>query len=62
MVDGGWHGYLCGICGESNETFVDLTGGSKQIVVEDCSVCCRPNVLTIILADENIHIEVEAEG
>ncbi len=27
---------------------VDESGGSKQQYVEDCQVCCQPNVLTIV--------------
>jgi hypothetical protein len=30
-----------------NETSVDESAGSKQSYVEDCQVCCRPNVLKI---------------
>ena len=37
--------YYCAYCGETNLTFVDLTGGYQQSYVEDCQVCCRPNVL-----------------
>jgi len=29
------------------ETVVDESAGSKQQYVEDCQVCCRPNVLTV---------------
>lgn len=37
----------CAFCGEINETSVDVSGGSRQIYVEDCQVCCRPNLLSI---------------
>jgi hypothetical protein len=40
-------GFQCASCGEWNATFVDESAGSKQSYVEDCQVCCRPNVLTI---------------
>jgi Cysteine-rich CPXCG len=40
-------GFQCASCGEWNETSVDQSAGSKQSYVEDCQVCCRPNVLTI---------------
>ena len=39
--------YQCAGCFEWVETTVDESGGSKQEYVEDCQVCCRPNVLTI---------------
>jgi hypothetical protein len=29
------------------ETAVDESAGSKQQYVEDCQVCCQPNVLTV---------------
>jgi Cysteine-rich CPXCG len=34
-------------CGEWIETTVDESAGSKQQYVEDCQVCCRPNVLIV---------------
>ena len=37
----------CAGCGERNQSAVDISGGSRQTYVEDCEVCCRPNVLTI---------------
>ena len=37
--------FHCGFCGEPNDTFVDLSAGSQQSYIEDCQVCCRPNVL-----------------
>jgi hypothetical protein len=40
-------GFQCASCGEWNEATVDESAGSKQSYVEDCQVCCRPNVLTI---------------
>ncbi|WP_071515605.1 CPXCG motif-containing cysteine-rich protein [Geitlerinema sp. PCC 9228] len=39
--------YICAFCGEANPTFVDLSAGSQQSYVEDCQVCCQPNVLYI---------------
>ena len=32
----------CPYCGELNELAVDPGGGSVQLYVEDCHVCCRP--------------------
>jgi hypothetical protein len=40
-------GFYCAGCGEWNETFVDSSAGIRQSYVEDCQVCCRPNVLQI---------------
>jgi len=40
-------GFQCAACGEWNETVVDPTAGTKQTYVEDCQVCCKPNVLRV---------------
>lgn len=40
--------YQCACCGEQNETIIDQGGGEKQEFVEDCWVCCRPNVITAV--------------
>jgi Cysteine-rich CPXCG len=40
-------GYVCAGCGEWNETTVDESAGSRQEYVEDCQVCCKPNVLRV---------------
>lgn len=39
--------FQCAGCGEWNDTLVDETAGSRQQYVEDCQVCCKPNVLTM---------------
>jgi hypothetical protein len=40
-------GFQCAGCGQWNETVVDESAGHRQTYVEDCQVCCRPNVLRI---------------
>jgi len=45
--------YVCDSCGEEIIVPVDLSAGTSQEYVEDCPVCCRPNV---------IHAEVEEDG
>jgi hypothetical protein len=40
-------GFQCAGCGEWNETVVDDSAGSRQAYVEDCQVCCKPNLLQI---------------
>jgi hypothetical protein len=40
-------GFQCAGCGEWNETVVDGSAGGRQEYVEDCQVCCKPNVLAI---------------
>ncbi len=45
--------YVCEACGEEIVEPVDVSAGATQRYVEDCPVCCRPNV---------IHVEVDADG
>lgn len=45
-------GFQCAGCGEWNETSVDESAGRTPLYVEDCQVCCKPNVL---------HVEFDAE-
>jgi hypothetical protein len=40
-------GFQCAGCGEWNVTDVDEFAGRRQSYVEDCQVCCKPNVLHI---------------
>jgi hypothetical protein len=40
-------GFQCAACGEWNETAVDKSAGPDQTYVEDCQVCCKPNVLHV---------------
>jgi transcription elongation factor Elf1 len=42
--------YICPTCGEEIVVPIDPTQGSDQEYVEDCPVCCHPNV---------IHVEIE---
>ena len=53
--------YTCAYCGETNLTFVDLSAGAQQSDVEDCQVCCQPNVLYIQLHEETLEIEINSE-
>lgn len=45
--------YLCDNCGEEIVVPVDVSEGSHQQYVEDCPICCHPNLITI---------EVDPEG
>ncbi|MBI3578740.1 MAG: CPXCG motif-containing cysteine-rich protein [Ignavibacteriales bacterium] len=53
--------YFCAYCGEGNETSVEVSAGNRQSYVEDCAVCCRPNVLTISIDGETGAITIDAE-
>jgi hypothetical protein len=56
--------YRCAVCGEENETFVDPSAGMVQTYVEDCAVCCRPNVLRVRIdgSSGTLSLESEFEG
>lgn len=45
--------YVCDSCGEEIEVPIDLSAGSRQSYVEDCPVCCNPNI---------IHVTVDESG
>jgi hypothetical protein len=45
--------YVCDSSGEEIMVAVDLSAGSEQEYVEDCPVCCCPNV---------IHVEIDEDG
>lgn len=53
--------YTCAYCGEANLTFVDLSAGTQQSYVEDCQVCCQPNVLYLQINEETLDIEINSE-
>jgi cysteine-rich CPXCG protein len=44
--------YGCAFCGEENELFLDASGGRRQTFTEDCTVCCRPNLITLTYDDD----------
>ena len=39
--------YICDSCGEEIVVPLDLSAGECQEYVEDCPVCCRPNVVYV---------------
>jgi hypothetical protein len=53
-------GYVCAGCGEWNETTVDESAGRRQRYVEDCQVCCKPNVLLVSWNSEAEEFEIDA--
>ncbi|MGA7217568.1 MAG: CPXCG motif-containing cysteine-rich protein [Candidatus Sulfotelmatobacter sp.] len=40
-------GFQCAGCGQWNSTTVDESAGGRQRYIEDCQVCCKPNVLRV---------------
>ena len=54
--------YDCVFCGEENDVLVDPSGGRRQTFTEDCTVCCRPNLITLTFDDDgDVAIEVVQE-
>jgi hypothetical protein len=51
--------YACAFCGEENEVLVDPSGGRRQTFTEDCAVCCRPNLITLVMGDDG-DVEIQA--
>ena len=45
--------YVFDSCGEEIVVPIDLSAWTSQEYVEDCPVCCRPNV---------VHVEVDDDG
>ena len=53
--------YTCPACGERIVVPVDVHAGSAQEYVEDCPVCCHPNILAIEL-DPNGRVTLSARA
>ena len=43
--------YVCPTCGEQIVVPLDRSGGDEQRYVEDCPVCCNPNVIHVEFFD-----------
>ena len=52
--------YTCPTCGEEIVIPLDPSAGEQQEYVEDCPVCCRPNLIRVIF-DTHAGIVVTAE-
>lgn len=52
--------YTCAVCGEEIETVVDESQGLMQEYIEDCQVCCRPNVLRVAIDEETGEAVIES--
>ncbi|MEM6500533.1 MAG: CPXCG motif-containing cysteine-rich protein [Cyanobacteria bacterium P01_C01_bin.89] len=53
--------FYCAFCGESILTFVDLSAGMTQSYVEDCQVCCRPNVLYLTVDEDTLEVDIQSD-
>lgn len=49
--------YVCDTCGEDIVVPLDFTQGPRQEYVEDCPVCCNPNIIFVEL-EEDGHVRV----
>lgn len=53
--------YQCDYCGDISTTFVDLSAGYEQAYIEDCQVCCRPNLLSISVDRDSLEVYISTE-
>ncbi len=53
--------YVCDFCGEEIVIPVDISAGEDQEYVEDCPVCCHPNVIHIRF-ERNGHVSIWSRG
>ena len=44
--------YICDNCGEEIVVPIDPSAGSFQEYVEDCPVCCNPNVIRVEIDED----------
>ena len=54
--------YVCPTCGEQIVIPLDRSGGDEQRYVEDCPVCCNPNVIQVEFFGEGEAPRVWAEA
>ena len=54
--------YLCDSCGEEIIIPVDLSAGAEQEYVEDCPVCCCPNVIHLTIEGGTVFVDAHQIG
>lgn len=54
--------YTCPTCGESIVIPLDPSAGTEQQYVEDCPVCCHPNIIHVEFFDEGEPARIWAES
>ena len=54
--------YVCPACGEVIVIPLDPSAGAEQEYVEDCPICCRPNVIHVEFDPAGEGARVWAEG
>jgi hypothetical protein len=53
--------FICVYCFQVVETTVDASGGRSQEYIEDCEVCCRPNLLRVTVDPSMERADIEAD-
>ncbi len=53
--------FQCSYCGEWSAIDVDESAGLLQQYVEDCQVCCQPNVLCVRFDSRQEQFVISAE-
>jgi len=53
--------YICPSCGEAIDVRIDPTDGAHQEYVEDCPVCCNPNVIHVEWVEDEPRVWAEPE-
>ena len=53
--------YICDSCGEEIVVPIDLSAGERQQYVEDCPVCCNPNVIHVDWDGAQARVWAESE-
>jgi DNA replicative helicase MCM subunit Mcm2 (Cdc46/Mcm family) len=53
--------YVCDACGEEIVIPIDYSAGDEQEYVEDCPVCCRPNIIRVCIDEDDVRAWAEPE-
>ncbi len=53
--------YICDSCGEEIVIPADPSGGVSQQYVEDCPVCCHPNVIRVEFDRDGRAVAVDSQ-
>ncbi|PPT08604.1 hypothetical protein CKA32_000300 [Geitlerinema sp. FC II] len=40
---------------------MDWSAGNQQSYVEDCQICCQPNILYVRFDEDTLEVEIETE-
>jgi hypothetical protein len=54
--------YICPTCGEQVVIPLDRSAGSEQQYIEDCPVCCNPNIIHLEFFGDDAPPRVWAEA